>query len=108
MRVHLCNTTATPVLDRPGAVPKFTLAAPYPNPVSGTATIDFSLDRAENVSIHVYDVAGRRVATILDNQGRGAGPGSVSFDAGGMASGVYFLKMQTPTKNVSRKITVLK
>jgi hypothetical protein len=107
MRVHLCNMTATPVLDRPNGVPKFTLAAPYPNPVAGTATIDFSLDRAEPVSIHVYDVAGRRVATIMENQSRGVGPGSVSFDAKDLASGVYFLKMQTPTKNVARKITVL-
>ena len=108
MRINLCNVTATPVLSGPTNVPKFTLAAPYPNPVSSTATLDFSLDRAEPVTINVYDVAGRRVATILNSQNRGVGPGSVQFDAKDFASGVYFLKMQTPTKSVSRKITVLK
>jgi hypothetical protein len=108
MRVNVCNMTATPVLNRPGNVPKFTLAAPYPNPVAGVATIDFSLDRDELVSIHVYDVAGRRVATIMEGQRRVAGPGSVNFDAKGLASGVYFLKMQTPSKYLTRKITVLK
>jgi hypothetical protein len=76
--------------------------------VAGVATIDFSLDRDEPVSIHVYDVAGRRVATIMEGQRRVAGPGSVNFDAKGLASGVYFLKMQTPSKYLTRKITVLK
>jgi hypothetical protein len=108
MRFNVCGAILTPVLDRPTQTPKFLLAAPYPNPVAGTATIDFSLDRAEPVTIHVYDVAGRRVGTILQNSSRPAGPGSVRFDAGKYASGVYFLKMQTPTKSVSRKITVLK
>jgi hypothetical protein len=108
IRVNMCNTTATPVLDRPANVPKFTLAAPYPNPVAGIATIDFSLDKAEPVTINVYDVAGRHVSTILQKQSRIAGPGQVNFDTKGLASGVYFIKMQTPSKYVTRKITVLR
>ncbi len=102
------NADPTPVADGPGAVPAFALAAPYPNPVTGQATIDFSLDRDETVSIGVYDVKGRRVAVLIDHATQPAGPGSVSFDAKTLRSGVYFVKMQTPTQSVSRKITIVK
>lgn len=102
------NVNATPVADGPGAVPAFALAAPYPNPVAGWATIDFSLDRAETVTIGVYDVQGRRVAVLIDRAPRAAGPGSARLDTKDLRSGVYFVKMQTPTRSISRKITVVR
>jgi hypothetical protein len=107
MRMNACDAALTPVDDRT-TPPPFTLAAPYPNPVTGVATIDFSVDSDETVSIAVYDVAGRRVALLLDRARRTAGAGAVDFDANGLPSGVYFVKMQTPTRSVSRKITVVK
>jgi hypothetical protein len=91
-----------------GDAPSFTLSAPYPSPLAGTATIDFSLGQPGRVSIAVYDVAGRRVATLLDAASQAAGPGSVTFDAGGIPSGVYFVRMQTATQTVSRKVTIVK
>ncbi len=107
LRLNPCTSTITAVPD-PTPAPMFSLAAPYPNPVTGRATIDFSLDRDESVSIAVFDVAGRRVATLLENAPRAAGPGSVEIDAGRIASGVYFVKMQTPTQSVSRKVTIVR
>jgi hypothetical protein len=53
-------------------------------------------------------VNGRRVATLAENQVRAAGAGSVEMDAGTLPSGIYFLKMETPTGTVARKITILK
>lgn len=96
---------STPVA---GSVPTFTLAAPYPSPVTGTATIDFTMGQPGRVSIAVYDVAGRRVSTLLDTSSRAAGPGSVSFNASNLPSGVYFVKMQTASQTLSKKITVVK
>ena len=106
LRANVCNTTATAV--GPVVTPKFTLSAPYPNPIQAGATVDFSLDRDETVSIHVYDVSGRRVRTLLESAIRGSGPGSVTFATDGLASGVYFITLRTPARSVSRKLTLVK
>ena len=109
MRVHACHATATSVPgDRPGtAPPSFALRAPYPNPVSGVSTVEYSLDEAGPVTIQVYDVRGRRVATLL-NENRPAGFGSVAIQARSMPAGVYFVKMATNLKTVSRKVTIVR
>jgi hypothetical protein len=60
---------------------------------------------AEPVSIVVYDVAGRRVATLLEGT-RPKGWSTIHLDSSKMASGVYFLKMKTSMKAVSRKFVV--
>jgi len=96
---------STPVA---GHTPVFALSAPYPSPVAGTATVDFTMGQAGRVSIAVYDVAGRRVATLLDSSSYAAGPGSVQFSAHDIPSGVYFVKMQTASETLTRKITVVK
>jgi hypothetical protein len=107
MRMNGCDALLTPVRG-PALTPSFALAAPYPNPVSGTATVGFSLDRDEVVTIGLYDVAGRRVRTLLASSSRASGPGSMRFDARDLAAGVYFVKMTTPTRSVSRKITIVR
>ena len=99
------ETQATPV---GASVPKFTMSAPYPSPVTGSATIDFTMGQAGRVSIAVYDVAGRRVASLLDTTTQAAGPSSVAFNARNLPSGVYFVKMQTASQTISKKITVVK
>lgn len=99
------EVTSTPVGKR---APAFTLSAPYPSPVAGTATIDFSMGQSGRVSIAVYDVAGRRVATLLDSGSRNAGPGSVTFSAHNIPSGVYFVKMETSSQTLTKKITIVK
>ncbi len=96
---------ATPVA---GNVPTFALSTPYPSPVSGTATVNFTMGQEGRVSIAVYDVAGRRVASLLDASSYAAGPSSVQFDAHNIPSGVYFVKMQTASTTLSKKITVVK
>ena len=67
-----------------------------------------SRDRAGTVEIVVYDVAGRRVATILESTWQPAGPGKVTLNTTGLPAGVYFIKMRMPAQSVSRKITVLR
>ncbi len=108
MRVNACTATATGIDPRPAKPPRFTLGAPYPNPASGTTSLGFSIDRAGPVTIRVYDVAGRRVAQLLDGAVRPAGPGQVQLDTRSMAAGVYFVKMEMGARSVSRKITVVR
>jgi hypothetical protein len=108
LRIGACTNVVTGVDDGPVVAPKFTLAAPYPNPISRHATLGFSLDEAATVSMAVYDVKGRKVADVVHDQRFPVGASELSFDSTGIPSGVYFVKMSTPTKSVSRKITILR
>jgi hypothetical protein len=67
--------------------------------------ISFTLPTATNVSLSIYDVAGNLVATLASGK-HNAGSYSVNWDAD-VASGVYFVKMQTPEFFASGKIVVL-
>jgi hypothetical protein len=104
MRVHVCNQTLTPVRDAPARVPMF-LAAPAPNPIAGQSRLDFSLDEGGPVAIRVYDVMGRLVNTVLEGT-RSKGWSTVRLDSKSLASGVYFLKLETRTGSVTRKFVV--
>jgi hypothetical protein len=108
MRMNSCNVTATAIGDTPVQPPKFALVQPYPNPLSSSATIPFELDESGSVRIAVYDVLGRRVATILENEKRPAGPSQVQFNAEKLAAGVYFVKLEANGKSVTRKIAIVR
>ncbi|MBM3286589.1 MAG: T9SS type A sorting domain-containing protein [Candidatus Eisenbacteria bacterium] len=69
-----------------------------PNPSHGGARITFRLDREESVDLAVYDVAGRRVASLASGR-LPAGPHEVLWDGSGIgiprvAAGVYFIKLR--------------
>jgi hypothetical protein len=106
MRMHACDEYATPVVEGPQKTPFF-IATPAPNPVSGTSRLNFSLEEEGPVTITVYDVAGRRVQTVMDNQRMPRGWHSIDLNSSNYASGVYFLKMQTKVKSLSRKFVVV-
>jgi hypothetical protein len=83
-----------------------------PNPFSGSTTIDLYLPRPQRVMLAVYDVKGRRVSTIRSGM-LGQGRHSLRWDGAGdsgrpAAQGVYFLKMETEGKVLTRKIVILK
>jgi hypothetical protein len=106
MRYNGCNETATAVADGgPQRVPMF-LATPAPNPISSTAKIRFGLEEDAAVTMAVYDVKGRRVATILDGERRPMGEHTVEMSAHELPSGVYFIKLSTRMKSMSRKVVV--
>ncbi|MDH4037936.1 MAG: T9SS type A sorting domain-containing protein [Candidatus Krumholzibacteria bacterium] len=106
MRMHACDENATPVLDGPQKTPFF-MAAPAPNPIATSARLNFSLEEDGPVTITVYDVAGRRVQTLIDGQHTPRGWHSIDLNSSGYASGVYFLKMQSNAKSLSRKFVVV-
>jgi hypothetical protein len=107
VRVNTCEPTATAVDDDPVTAPPFALRPPYPNPARNMTVLGYSLDEAGPVTMTVYNVAGQRVATLFDGR-RPVGPGQVEFDTSSLAAGVYFVKMATPTRSVSRKIVIIR
>jgi hypothetical protein len=98
-------------IDTPGRVdmPLTTrLNANYPNPFNPTTVIGFEIASAGTVRLSVYDILGREVA-VLVNQDRAAGRYEVSFDASALSSGVYITRLQFGGQVVStRRMTLVK
>ena len=65
----------------------------YPNPFNPTTDIDFQIAASGDVRLSVCDLAGREVAILVDER-RGPGSYHVTFDASGLASGVYICRLQ--------------
>jgi hypothetical protein len=74
-------------------VHSFGLIQNYPNPFNPSTTISYSLAEASDVKLTVYDMAGRRVAILIDEPQQ-AGRHSVQFDASNLASGIYFYRIE--------------
>jgi len=105
LRICACNATATPVVDGPARVPMF-LEPPVPNPANGQVRFGYAIDEAGPAEITVYDVAGRRVAELFVAESARMGAAGVDFDGSTLASGVYFVKLTTRTKSLSRKFVI--
>jgi len=89
-------------------VPKdFKLAQNYPNPFNPSTNISFSVPKAGNVKISVYDVLGNEVGTVL-NEYKQAGNYNVNYNASALSSGVYFYKMISGSYIETRKMTLIK
>jgi hypothetical protein len=104
-----CNeaSDATPTM-----LPTLTLRQNYPNPFNPSTTISYSLPNSSRVRLVIYDVDGRRIATLLDKQ-QSAGDHIAQWDgrsANGteVASGVYFCHLATNESSASMKIVLLR
>ena len=86
---------------------KISLEANYPNPFNPTTTIEYSLTKTEQVALKVYDLTGRLVATVLDGV-QPSGTYKVSFDAAGLASGMYLYRLESASTSITRKMVLLK
>jgi hypothetical protein len=71
----------------------FALDQNFPNPFNPTTKIQYQLPTDSRVTLKVYDVLGREVTTLL-NDIRPAGYHDAQWDAGNVASGVYFYRME--------------
>jgi len=79
----------------------------HPNPFNPNTTIRYVLPSEMRVTIVVHDVSGRVVARLLDDV-RPAGAHQITWNADGMASGVYFAHLRARNTDVSRKMVLLK
>ncbi|MBN1827007.1 MAG: T9SS type A sorting domain-containing protein [Candidatus Eisenbacteria bacterium] len=83
-----------------------------PNPFNPTTRIDFAITRAGAVEIAVFDISGRRVATLHDGE-LGAGEHSVTWDGTtdrgeSASSGLYLYVLETPTDRLTRRMMLVK
>ncbi|MCX7877717.1 MAG: T9SS type A sorting domain-containing protein, partial [Ignavibacteria bacterium] len=91
-----------------GNVPeKFSLYNNYPNPFNPNTVIKFDVARPQLIKLRVYDISGREIA-VLANEILSEGTYMVSFNGGGLASGVYFYVLETEGFIDTRKMVLLK
>jgi hypothetical protein len=86
---------------------EFKLYQNYPNPFNPSTTIKFEIPKQENVILKVFDILGREVQTMLNEQLK-AGTYEVKWDAGSYSSGIYFYKLEVPGFTETRKMIFIK
>ncbi len=93
---------------RAATVPiEFSLDGNYPNPFNRSTTIRYGVPHDAHVQLIVFDVLGRMVLKLVDDQ-KVAGLHDVSLDARHLASGVYFYRMTADSYNESRRMVVVR
>ena len=95
------------VVTAPDMPSSFTLSEAYPNPFNPVANIGYSLTERSLVELVVYDVTGREIATLV-NGWINAGSYSVTFNAQGLASGVYFYRLNAGEFSSVKKMILMK
>lgn len=89
------------------AVPNaFMLDQNYPNPFNPSTTISYQVTRPGNLAIRVYDLQGRLVSTLV-NQEHPTGNHQLSWDASALPSGTYFYRLEAEGKSVQTKKAIL-
>lgn len=86
----------------------FALHQNYPNPFNPVTTISYALPEQAALRLEVFDVLGRRVAILVNEEVHAAGNFSVQFDASHLASGVYVYRLVWGNTMLSKKFTLLK
>ena len=91
-----------------GSIPTaFKLEQNYPNPFNPTTTIRFYTPSAGHVSLKVYDINGKEIATLTD-QYVPAGNSLVEIDASNLASGIYFYRLRAGSFTQTKKMILMK
>jgi hypothetical protein len=92
---------------RPDVVARYWFGPGLPNPFKAATTIRFSVPKQSHVSVTLYDVTGRQVRTLLDEEVE-PGHHRLALDGTGLASGVYFCQMVSGRFAETRKLVVLR
>ncbi len=85
----------------------FGLEQNYPNPFNPTTNINYKIPEASQVTLKVYDLLGREVATLVNGR-VSAGQHQVSFDASNLSSGIYIYELRSGDYTEIKKMTLIK
>jgi len=85
----------------------FSLHQNYPNPFNPSTRIEYRIANKEHITLKVFDVLGREVATLVDEI-KDPGEHAVTFDAATLSSGVYFYRLQAGSFHDTKKLILAK
>jgi endo-1,4-beta-xylanase len=86
---------------------KIELYQNYPNPFNPETNIKFTLPNADNVILEVYDMLGKKIATLIDEQ-KSSGNYTITWDASEISSGTYFYFLKVGSYTEIKKMTLIK
>ncbi len=94
-------------LNNDGTPKEYSLDQNFPNPFNPTTTIRYSIPEDNKVTIKVFDILGKEVASLV-NQYQNAGYYTVNFDAGNLSSGIYIYRIHAGNFTQTKKLIVQK
>jgi hypothetical protein len=83
------------------------LSKNYPNPFNPSTTIKFTISDLQFTTLKVYDLLGREIATLV-NEEKPAGSYEVGFNGTGLPSGIYFYQLRAGNFSETKKMVLLK
>lgn len=98
----------TSIENRTGLPTSVELQQNYPNPFNPTTTIAYGLPATGKVTLEVFDILGRKVITLIDDENKPAGRYTIQFNASHLASGMYIYRLKTAKNVIARKLTLIK
>jgi choice-of-anchor B domain-containing protein len=87
---------------------RFILLPVYPNPLVGTAYTSLAVESSQKVTVSVFDVAGKQVATLFDSVLNEGIELPLSFDSSGLPGGIYFLRVTGETFTATKEMVVVR
>ena len=111
-RIRIIPTEEQPPLPPTGTgqlpVPKeFSLGQNYPNPFNPSTTISYELPKKSLVTLKIFDILGREIETLVEGVEE-PGYKSVRFNASGLASGIYFYRLEAGSFTETKKLLLLR
>lgn len=97
----------TSVTDRTDIPNNFYLSQNYPNPFNPATLISYKMPSSSNVSLKVFDLLGREVATLV-NEPKSAGNYEIKFDGSNLSSGVYLYQLKAGSYIETKKLILMK
>lgn len=87
---------------------EYTIEPNYPNPFNPGTTIRYIVPEESPVKIEVYDILGRRVSTLVNNEAHPRGQFTIDFDGSDLSSGVYITRLVSGNNSSVQKMTLVK
>jgi hypothetical protein len=101
------STTAVSTSGTMNTVKNFTLKQNFPNPFNPSTDISFDLLLSSFVSLKIFDITGREVATLISEK-LSLGNHTRQWSANGLSSGVYFYRLQAGSYIETKKLVLVK
>jgi hypothetical protein len=105
--LHYQRRSSSVTQDAKSRLTGFALMQNYPNPFNPSTIIQFTIPHSQLTILQVFDVLGREVATLV-NENLNAGSYETTFDASGLASGIYFYRLTSDAQSLTKKLTLIR